>query len=271
METAPVQYAIVDGAVEEGLLDFLNEVNPPHCCLYAEPIQPDLVALAPYLVEVVPEVEAWLSVKASPWGIYLTTYSTMNVLRQHLRRYLQVLIPDETKPVLLRFYDPRNIWDFLSVLSEWEKYLFVGPVDKITTFWNGEEKCKTFHEIKDKFPVDSGTRRKIMKVSRAQMDALILIFEERYIESLAEKLKSWGEPPEKINKEIIGSTLQWLRHQGITDDRSIRGLFYLFHSRECLTADTIPEDFRRILGDGDDEGVFKAETLLIRELGNVPL
>ena len=25
METAPVQYAIVDGAVEEGLLDFLNE------------------------------------------------------------------------------------------------------------------------------------------------------------------------------------------------------------------------------------------------------
>ena len=49
METAPVQYAIVDGAVEEGLLDFLNEVNPPHCCLYAEPIQPDLVALAPYL------------------------------------------------------------------------------------------------------------------------------------------------------------------------------------------------------------------------------
>ena len=31
METAPVQYAIVDGAVEEGLLDFLNEVNPPHC------------------------------------------------------------------------------------------------------------------------------------------------------------------------------------------------------------------------------------------------
>lgn len=28
METAPVKYAIVDGAVEEGLLDFLNEVNP---------------------------------------------------------------------------------------------------------------------------------------------------------------------------------------------------------------------------------------------------
>lgn len=87
METAPVKYAIVDGAVEEGLLDFLNEVNPPHCCLYAEPIQPDLVALAPYLVEVVPEVEAWLRDKASPWGIYLTSESSMRELQQHFRRY----------------------------------------------------------------------------------------------------------------------------------------------------------------------------------------
>lgn len=266
-----IRYAIVDGAVEGELLDFLNEVNPPHCCLYAEPIQPDLVALAPYLVEVVPEVEAWLSDKASPWGIYLTTYSTMNVLRQHLRRYLQVLIPDETKPVLLRFYDPRNIWDFLSVLSEWEKYLFTGPVDKITTLWNGEEKCKTYHEIKDKFPVDSSVRRKIMKVSRAQMDTLILIFEERYIESLAEKLKSWGEPPEKINKKTIGNTLQWLKHQGIADDRSIRGLFSLFYQRECLEVDKIPFSFKTTLCDINEEGVFKAETLLIRELGDVPL
>lgn len=102
METAPVQYAIVDGAVEEGLLDFLNEVNP-HTAVCMQNPYSWIWSRWPYLVEVVPEVEAWLSVKASPWGIYLTTYSTMNVLRQHLRRYLQVLIPDETKPVLLRF------------------------------------------------------------------------------------------------------------------------------------------------------------------------
>ncbi|HBV7152845.1 TPA: DUF4123 domain-containing protein, partial [Escherichia coli] len=85
-----------------------NEVNPPHCCLYAEPIQPDLVALAPYLMEVVPEVEAWLRDKASPWGIYLTSESSMRELQQHFRRYLWVRIPEQEKPVLMRFYDPRN-------------------------------------------------------------------------------------------------------------------------------------------------------------------
>lgn len=37
METAPVKYAIVDGAVEEGLLDFLNEVNPPHAVCMQNP------------------------------------------------------------------------------------------------------------------------------------------------------------------------------------------------------------------------------------------
>lgn len=113
------RYAIIDGAVEEELLKFLEETNPPHCCLYSEPIQPDLVTLAPYLVEVIPEVDVWLQTKETPWGIYLITNTNMNKLRQHLRKYLQVLIPGESKPVLFRFYDPRNIWDFLSVLSEW--------------------------------------------------------------------------------------------------------------------------------------------------------
>lgn len=46
-----VRYAIVDGAIEEGLLEFLEKINPPHCCLYAQPVQPDLVPLAPYLVD----------------------------------------------------------------------------------------------------------------------------------------------------------------------------------------------------------------------------
>ncbi|WP_341833201.1 DUF4123 domain-containing protein, partial [Escherichia coli] len=78
---------------------------------------PDLVALAPYLVEVVPEVEAWLRDKASPWGIYLTSESSMRELQQHFRRYLWVRIPEQEKPVLMRFYDPRNIWVLAEVLT----------------------------------------------------------------------------------------------------------------------------------------------------------
>ena len=265
------KYAIIDDAVEEGLLDFLRETNPPHCCLYAEPIQPDLVALAPYLTEVTQEVEAWLSAKDTPWGISLTTPSSMNVLRQHLRRYLQVLIPGETKPVLFRFYDPRNVWDFLSVLSEWEKYLFLGPIETISTNLDGKQKIEVFMAIKNKFSAGAGIRHKMIKISPAQMNTLTSIFEQRYIVKLIECLKSWGVHPKQINNEVISDILQWLRLQKITDDRSIRGLFYLFCRRGCLEVGLIPTDFREILCDINEDGVFKAETLLIRELGNVPL
>lgn len=267
----PVKYVIIDGAVESDLLHFLQETNPPHCCLYSEPIQPDLVALAPYLAEMTPEVEGWLSAKNTPWGISLTTQTSMNVLRQHLRKYLQILIPGETKPVLFRFYDPRNIWDFLSVISEWEKYLFLGPIETISTHWGDEQKRETFLAVKDKFPAGAGIRHKMMKISPIQMDALTSIFEQRYIVKLTECLKSWGAHKEEINIEIIGDVLQWLRSQGINDDRSIRGLFNLFYQRGCLDVGRIPTDFREILCDINEDGAFKSEMLLIRELGDVPL
>ena len=266
-----VRYAIVDGAVEDELLAFLEKVNPPHCCLYAEPIQPDLVALAPYLVEVTPDVEAWLGVKDTPWGIFLTASSSMNGLRQHLRKYLQVVIPDETKPVLFRFYDPRNIWDFLSVLSAWEKYLFLGPSDTLTTHWRNELQSENFSALKGIFSTDGAVRQKMMRISRSQMESLTQIFEQRYIAGLTEKINFWGGLPENIHQRNISDTFHWLRAQGITDDRSIRGLFYLFYQRGCLTVDAIPADFRAILSDINEEGVFKAETLLIRELGDIPL
>lgn len=269
--TEVVQYAIIDGAVEEELLDFLREKNPPHCSLYAEPIQPDLVALAPYLVEVTPDVEAWLGAKDTPWGIFLTASSPMNRLRQHLRKYLLVLIPDETKPVLFRFYDPRNIWDFLSVLSAWETFQFLGPVDTLTTHWQNKQQSENFSALKEVFSADGAVRQKMMRISRSQMESLTQIFEQRYIAGLIENINNWGGLPEDIHQKNVSETFQWLRAQGIIDDRSIRGLFYLFFHRGCLTVDAIPGDFRETLCDSREEGVFKAETLLIRELGSIPL
>ncbi|MDW2741683.1 DUF4123 domain-containing protein [Atlantibacter subterraneus] len=266
-----VRYAIVDGAIEEGLLEFLEKINPPHCCLYAQPVQPDLVPLAPYLVEVTPEVETWLQTKESPWGIYLIAEKNMNNLRQHLRKYLQVLIPDESKPVLFRFYDPRNIWDFLSVLSEWEKIWFIGPIDKFITYSNGSYKEENFSMLKQKYPQDSGTRRKMMKISHSQMDDLATIYEQRYVDSLVKNIASWGENSENIDRQVITDTLHWLKEQNITDDRSIRGLFYLFQEKRCLSVDAIPLKFKEILCIDNEVGVFKAETHILKELGRIPL
>ncbi|MEX6397558.1 DUF4123 domain-containing protein [Providencia hangzhouensis] len=92
------------------------EHEPPASCLYSEPIQPEIVSLAPYLVEVTEEVQRWLSTRETPWEIYVYTHATMRELRQHLRKYLMVMIPGQEKPVFWRFYDPRNVWDVLEPL-----------------------------------------------------------------------------------------------------------------------------------------------------------
>lgn len=266
-----VRYALIDGAIEERLLAFLEKENPPHCCLYSEPIQPDLVALAPYLVEMTPAVEDWLQKKQTPWGIYLITSADMNKLRQHLRKYLQVLIPGQSKPVLFRFYDPRNIWDLLSVLSDWEKNLFIGPTDIIITHWNNISKEVNFRDLKKKYPEESRIRSKIMQISQTQMDSITIIYEQRYIEEIAKKIKSWEIKHHQIDKLTIKEMLHWLKKQNITDDRSIRCLFYLFYRQEFFSVNSIPQRYKDILCIENEEGVFKAETLLLQELGKIPL
>jgi uncharacterized protein DUF4123 len=92
-------YAIIDGASEEELMPMLAELDPPAVCLYAPPVQPNLVDIAPYVVLVTEEVQEWLNTRETPWGIYITTDADLKSIRSHLRKYLYVLLPDSDKPV----------------------------------------------------------------------------------------------------------------------------------------------------------------------------
>ncbi|EMX1684577.1 DUF4123 domain-containing protein, partial [Escherichia coli] len=252
-----------------GLLDFLNEVNPPHCCLYAEPIQPDLVALAPYLVEVVPEVEAWLRDKASPWGIYLTTYSTMNVLRQHLRRYLQVLIPDETKPVLLRFYDPRNIWDFLSVLSEWEQHIFLYNIQSIATFYQTKE-FESFSELHKKYPDSGVIKKKLIVINKDQYKNLEIISQEKYINSLTTFMTELSDKDPIICYRWARELFYHFCELNIVDRRSIECLTILMIDSKIYNVHDIPLNYQEILSDTNTPGHYRAERLLLSIYGKIP-
>ncbi|PWC09489.1 DUF4123 domain-containing protein [Brenneria roseae subsp. americana] len=264
-------WAIVDAAAEPELFSMLEQVDPPHASLYAEPVPEYLGRLAPYLVKAEGVALNWLKQRKTPWGILLESKADMKTLRQHLRKYLHVQIPSEEKPVFFRFYDPRNIWPFLAILSPWEQHTFLGPVETITTNWQGMQRHESFVALREKFHAGSTSRRKIMQISQEQMDKLALIFEQRYIENLVEKIESWNGGNGQVDAQTVGETFRWLKQQGITDDRSIRGLFSLFHTRGCLTTENIPADFRRVLCADGERGVFKAETLLLRELGSVPL
>ncbi|MBJ7223028.1 MULTISPECIES: DUF4123 domain-containing protein [unclassified Brenneria] len=264
-------WAIVDTAAEPELFSMLEQWDPPHVSLYTQPVQEEIGHLAPYLVQINEAVLLWLTRRETAWGILLESKAEMKVLRQHLRKYLHVKIPGEEKPVFFRFYDPRNIWPLLAILSPWEQHAFLGPVEAITTNWKGIQRCENFAALRAKFPAGSTSRRKIMRISSEQMDKLTLIFEQRYVEDLVGKIETWRKGESQIGAQKVGEIFRWLKRQGITDDRSIRGLFYLFHERGCLALENIPENFRVVLCAKEEQGVFKAETLLLQELGNVPL
>ena len=265
----PVRYAIIDGAVVEDLMDFLSGHNPPHACLYSEPLQPELVGLAPYLLEVTSEVEKWLQWNTCPLGIYLTTKATMRALRQHLRKYLQVLLPNETKPVIFRFYDPRNIWDFLSVLSDWEKHLFLGDISRIETVYRLQQDV-SFTKLHERYPAAQTIKPKLMSISKEQYSLLEVIFERRYVIELAETMRTVSTSINNVSITWVGELFNYLRNLGITDRRSIDELAKLFTREHIFNLDNIPHDYKKILEGTTHPGHYRAEQLLLSVNGVIP-
>lgn len=266
-----ITWAIVDAAAEPEVFTMLDTLDPPHTCLYAEPVTDEILNVAPFLILATQDVLAWLKVRRPPWGILLESQANMITLRQHLRKYLHVLLPGEKTPVYFRFYDPRNIWPLISVLSPWELHSFLGPINAITTHWQGEERREHFTELRKTFHSQSGSRRKMLQISQVQMDKLNEMFDQRYVKTLVGKINSWSESDsEPANTEATGEIFHWLKKQGIDDERSILGLFRLFHQQGYLTLATLPPEYRTALNDPNEAGVFKAESLLLREMGCLP-
>ena len=278
METAPVKYAIVDGAVEEGLLDFLNEVNPPHCCLYAEPIQPDLVALAPYLVEVVPEVEAWLRDKASPWGIYLTSESSMRELQQHFRRYLWVRIPEQEKPVLMRFYDPRNIWVLAEVLTPRQLLFFINPVRQLSTRYGEEYREDNFSSVRPAETMNIRAERPSqLMLSYRQYSQLERKARDNYLDTLsvfieenAEK-EGWDDSSKAESSRILAEDyFSFCQSLNIADDRSVRTITLILLKKNIIDLRYIPDDWYELLSNQSYPGHIRVHELAQQELGFIP-
>ncbi|AOM42643.1 DUF4123 domain-containing protein [Xenorhabdus hominickii] len=270
-------YAIIDGAAESDLFLMLERYDPPSACLYGEPLQPELVEIAPYLVQVTEEVKIWLECRRTPWGIFVHSAADMKTVRQHLRKYLQVLLPQQEKPVFFRFYDPRNIWDFLGVLSDWELHCFLGPITWITTLYLEEERTDNFVKIREPFPVGATSKRKMLAITEIQLEKIQAIFIERYIEKLAGFIPEWLEKadfdfiPHIDTVECARQFFDWFGQNGITDDRNVRGLLQLFIIRHYLTIDDLPAALYAQLTEYSQPGHMRAESVLIQEMGQVPL
>ena len=124
-------YAILDAARDERVLALLTQSQDERQSLY-DGVQSDkLMQVAPYLVRLDKDslllaslvFEGW----GNNWGVFLTFEGEFQALRQHLRNFLEVELPDR-KQVYFRFYDPRVLRVFLPACTADETTQFFGPI-----------------------------------------------------------------------------------------------------------------------------------------------
>lgn len=124
-------YAVLDGASVPDLPVKLHEMRPPHICLYRGELEPDLLYVAPYLVQILPDLDFtnWLFNECwgKHWGIFAQSGMTMTGMRKHFRSLLTIY--DEAgKPLLFRYYDPRVFLTYVPTCTAAELELFFGSV-----------------------------------------------------------------------------------------------------------------------------------------------
>jgi hypothetical protein len=116
-------YAIVDCAADPRLHGRVMAARD-HACLFAGKIDPPLDAAAPWLAsfDAGSELHQLWSAEGTgkPWGLLIRSGLPLAELRRHLRKFLQVQLPDG-QVVLFRFYDPRVWATYWPTLSDEER------------------------------------------------------------------------------------------------------------------------------------------------------
>lgn len=130
-------FAVLDGASVEQLPQLLWEHKPQNICLYRGELEPDMASVAPYLVKLEFDhrfaklvcEKGW----GKHWGIFVITPAEVDirVLRQHFRRFLMVVSPDN-KTLYFRYYDPRVLRVYLPTCKAEEIKIVFGPVSNYT-------------------------------------------------------------------------------------------------------------------------------------------
>lgn len=125
-------YAILDGASVAGLRMKLYEMKPPHYCLFAGDLEPDMAEVAPYLVRLYPNTPFtdWVFQECcgNNWGIFVHSRRTLNDLRGHFRALVNVY-DEKGAPMFFRYYDPRVLREFLPTCQPAELKIFFGDVE----------------------------------------------------------------------------------------------------------------------------------------------
>lgn len=294
-------FAIIDAASEPECLELFAQHDPVRSCLYEQPLDSDVSKVAPYLVELTDAVKDWLDERTTPWGMYVSSESPLIPLRQHLRQSLQVMVPDDGKPQLFRYYDPRIIWLYIDAAPDLERYHFLGPMNAIATHY-GTERSENFDSLKATFaklPVDrQGPLTLSQSVYQAITDGCIRQMEQAVYARLNQTIErsALDKPDESstavytlrfdddestdsvcptrptaeqlsaFSKRLVSELSRW----GITQQRLLTGIAQLCAQHHYYRWEQLPTDWMDRLCDDHHRPALNAQMLMIDHLGYVP-
>ncbi len=123
-------YAVIDGAQVVELQERLQGSQQNFVCLWSGQLASDLQQVAPYLVQLKRDCEftLWLLENgwSNSWNIFLSTRSSMKMLRKQLRKFLTV-VAEDGETLVFRFYDPRVMKAFMrNIDAQQSQQLFQG-------------------------------------------------------------------------------------------------------------------------------------------------
>lgn len=262
-------YAVIDAASEPDTLTMFAELDPVSSCLYLEPLEPDIVHLAPYLVQVDENVQQWLKQRKTHWGFYCESKASFKEVRHHWRKYLQVMLPGRDKPSFFRFYDPRNLWLACEILTDWELHGFLGPVETLMTCIDGEVRREDFKERRQSFPKDSFPRRQIMKISDEQFARINEVFKRQYIDKLSQNMQSWAGiyNSDKDYQPFALALFDYLKERDIDTKYHIESIAELLIKQNVSSLSAIPTDIAEKLANDGSPGWYRAN-VVIQEKAN---
>jgi hypothetical protein len=124
-------FALLDGARDPRVAEWLGTSGLEHDCLFAGRLDPLLRAASPYIVKLVPGTlalqrllaEAW----GQSWGLFVAARTSLREVRRHLRTLLQVRTEDRRK-LFFRLYDPRVMRVFLPTCDTGQLRQIFGPL-----------------------------------------------------------------------------------------------------------------------------------------------
>jgi hypothetical protein len=145
-------YAILDAYDSPSVPEKVKEIGADKgVCLFTGEAETRYWAHAPYLAAVDAGLLAWMVdiVWKAPWGVFILSKMPMDGLREHLRRFLMVRLPDGER-WYFRYYDPRILPIYLSNCEPLELQQFFGPIRAFAIPNSGPEDISFLH-----FPTDN--------------------------------------------------------------------------------------------------------------------